>query len=186
MKFKNNLTIIVLAFAFIGGCAQQAADHDMQKPVESHITKAVAVISPTEGNNCSGTVTFTKTAKGIQVTANITGLTPGKHGFHIHEFGDCSASDGTSTGGHFNPTMMAHGAPTDSIRHSGDFGNIVADSSGVARLNWLDPMITFDGPNSIIGHGVIVHAQQDDLTSQPTGAAGARIGCGVIGIAKSN
>jgi Cu-Zn family superoxide dismutase len=144
--------------------------------------KAIAVLYPTKDNSASGVVTFTKLTEGIKVTSYITGLTPGKHGFHIHEFGDCSSDDGSSAGGHFNPTQMAHGAPTDTQRHSGDFGNITADSTGTAVSEWIDPMITFVGPNSIIGRAVIVHASEDDLRTQPTGAAGARIACGVIGV----
>jgi Cu-Zn family superoxide dismutase len=147
-------------------------------------TRAIAVLHPTEGNDVSGVVTFTKVAGGMKVMADVRGLTPGLHGFHIHELGDCSASDATSAGGHFNPEGVAHGAPTDSIHHVGDLGNLEADSTGQAHYEWTDPMLTFEGEHDIIGRGVIIHAGEDDLTSQPTGAAGARVACGVIGIAE--
>jgi len=148
------------------------------------ITKAICVLYPTQGNKTNGLVTFTLMTNGIHVVADLHGLSKGKHGFHIHEFGDCSAPDGTSTGGHFNPDKMEHGGPMTSMRHAGDLGNLEADESGNAHLDYIDPMISFEGKNSIIGRGIIVHASEDDLHTQPTGNAGARIAYGVIGIAK--
>lgn len=148
------------------------------------INKAVCVIYPTKGNTASGIVTFTKVDDGIKVTADIHGLMPGDHGFHIHQYGDCSADNGTSAGGHFNPENMHHAGPTDSKRHEGDMGNITADKNGDAHLEWTDALLSFYGENSVIGRGIIIHADKDDLKSQPTGNAGGRVGCGVIGIAK--
>lgn len=159
------------------------AQHSMPA-MQAAPTSAIAVLYPTEGNKVDGTVTFTQVTDGIKIVAHIEGLTPGKHGFHIHEYGDCSSPDGASAGGHFNPAMMPHGAPTDMNRHEGDIGNVMADSAGVAHLEWTDKIMTFSGPNSIIGHSVIVHAKEDDMKTQPTGNAGARVACGVIGIAK--
>lgn len=151
---------------------------------EPTINKAVCVLHPTEGNNVSGTVVFTREGSVIKVVADLQGLTPGKHGFHIHELGDCTAADGTSTGGHFNPENKKHGGPTDAERHVGDMGNIEAATDGTAHLELTDSMLAFSGKHSIIGRAIIVHAGEDDLTSQPTGAAGARVAYGVIGIAK--
>lgn len=148
------------------------------------ITRAVAVLHPTQGNSVQGIVTFTEEKGGIRVVADIEGLAPGKHGFHIHEYGDCSAADGTSAGGHFNPEGKPHGAPTSQNRHVGDLGNITANAEGKAHYEWTDPLIAFTGTRSIIGRAIIVHADEDDLKSQPTGNAGPRIACGVIGIAK--
>src|SRR5438105_13720330 len=147
-------------------------------------TKAIAVLHPTAGSNVSGTVTFTKGTDGIQVVADVTGLTPGKHGFHVHEFGDCSSPDGNSAGAHFNPTHKQHGAPDAAERHEGDLGNVVADSSGKAHLEWTDKVMKLSGPDSIIGRSMIVHVQEDDLKTQPTGNSGARVACAVIGVAK--
>lgn len=148
--------------------------------------KAVAVLHPTTGNQARGTVMFTRVGDGVKVVADITGLSPGEHGFHIHELGDCTAFDGKSAGGHFNPDGSPHGAPTAPAknRHVGDLGNITAHSYGKAHLELVDSLLAFDGVHSVIGRGVIVHADKDDLTSQPTGAAGSRVACGVIGIAK--
>jgi Cu-Zn family superoxide dismutase len=148
------------------------------------VTKAVAVLSSTKGNSVSGTVTFTKVDGGVKIVADVTGLTPGLHGFHIHEFGDCSAADATSAGGHFNPHHMQHGGPDAAVRHAGDFGNLEADASGKAHYERVDTMISLEGADSIVGHGVIVHEKADDLKTQPTGNAGARVACGAIGVAK--
>ena len=120
----------------------------------------------------------------MHVVADISGLTPGKHGFHIHEYGDCSSDDGTSAGGHFNPNGMPHSMPTSEQRHVGDLGNIEADKDGKAHLDYFDTVISFSGKNSIVGRGLIVHEKEDDLKTQPTGAAGARVACGVIGVVK--
>jgi Cu-Zn family superoxide dismutase len=149
-------------------------------------TKAVCVVHPLGGTQTAGKVTFTKVDGGIKIEADLTGLTPGKHGFHVHEFGDCSMTDGTCAGGHFNPDGKPHGGPDSAERHVGDFGNIEADAEGNAHYSRVDKLIAFSGPHSIIGRAIIVHAGTDDLTSQPSGDAGARVGCGVIGIADPN
>lgn len=146
-------------------------------------TKAIAILHSASNSKVAGTVTFTKTGDAIQVVADITGLTPGKHAFHIHEFGDCSAADASSAGSHFNPMKKPHGAPDAAERHIGDLGNVEADASGKAHLELKDNMLKFSGENSILGRGVIVHEKVDDW-SQPTGNAGGRIACGVIGVAK--
>tara|TARA_R110000868_G_scaffold294140_1_gene554733 strand:+ start:100026 stop:100487 length:462 start_codon:yes stop_codon:yes gene_type:complete len=143
-------------------------------------TKAVAVVNAIDESGVSGVVNFQTTAEGLSVMAEFSGLTEGNHGFHIHEYGDCTATDGTSAGGHFNPNGNNHSNPESMNRHMGDMGNIVADSNGDASKNYMDNTIRID---QIIGRGVIVHAGEDDLTSQPSGAAGSRIACGVIGIA---
>jgi superoxide dismutase, Cu-Zn family len=147
-------------------------------------TKAIAVLHPTAGSNVTGTVTFTASGENVKVIADITGLTPGKHGFHIHELGDCSDPNAASAGGHFNPAHKQHGAPDSSERHAGDLGNIEADASGKAHLEWSDSVMKLNGTDSVVGHAVIVHEKADDLKTQPTGDAGGRLACGVIGVAK--
>jgi Cu-Zn family superoxide dismutase len=147
-------------------------------------TKAVAQLQPTKDSKVSGTVTFTKAAAGVKVTAHLTGLAAGMHGFHVHEFGDCSAPDAASAGGHFNPTADPHSAPSEAHRHTGDMGNVEAKSDGTGDLEYVDARLSFEGDNSILGRAVILHANPDDLKTQPTGNAGARIACGVIGAVK--
>src|SRR5215468_5535721 len=149
-------------------------------------SKGISVLHPTAGNKVSGTVTFTEVADGVQVNAELTGLTPGNHGFHIHEFGDCSAGDASSAGAHFNPTNQPHAGPDTGARHEGDMGNIEADSSGNAKLDYVDRQISLgNDAKSAIGRSVVVHAKPDDLKTQPSGDSGARIACGVIGWAKT-
>ena len=150
----------------------------------AQINKAVAVLHPTQGNHVNGTVSFSRTKNGVNIEADIMGLSAGKHGFHIHEFGDCTAPDGTSAGGHFNPENQPHAGPDQAERHVGDLGNIEADNNGNAHYERTDTQLKFDGRDSIIGRGVIVHAGEDDLVSQPSGNAGPRVACGVIGAAK--
>lgn len=175
-------TFAAAALAFAG--CKTADHHDHSGHDHGHDTKAVAKavahLNPTAGNNAKGTVTFTPDSKGTRVVAHLTGLTPGAHGFHIHEKGDCSAPDASSAGGHFNPGGMPHAGPDSAQRHVGDLGNITADASGVAHYEIVVNGIEFDGAASIIGRGLIVHAKADDLKSQPSGDAGGRVACGVI------
>lgn len=148
------------------------------------VTKAAAVVNALSASGVTGVVAFAKADGGVKVSVKLAGLKPGTHGFHIHEFGDCSAADGTSAGGHFNPTGDPHAGPKDDKRHEGDMGNIEADKDGAATLEYVDAKLSFDGPGSILGRGIIVHAAPDDFKTQPTGNAGGRLGCGVIGAAK--
>jgi superoxide dismutase, Cu-Zn family len=147
------------------------------------VTKAVAVINAASHSKVSGTVSFTKTSGGVKVEAKIKGLTPGKHGFHIHEFGDATSPDAKSAGGHFNPKNHPHSGP-GMQRHVGDLGNIEADAEGNATYDKIDSQLMFHGDSNILGRAVIVHEKADDLKTQPTGDAGGRVGIGVIGIAK--
>ena len=103
---------------------------------------------------------------------------------HIHEFGDCSAADATSAGGHFNPGKHPHAGPDMPMRHEGDLGNLTADAAGKAHYERVDKDLKLTGDDSIIGRSVIVHEKVDDLKTQPTGNAGARVACGVVGVAK--
>ena len=151
---------------------------------KSQNQKAEAILESKSGSNVSGTVTFTKEGNLMKVVADIKGLTPGKHGFHVHEKGDCSAPDGTSAGGHFNPKSEPHAGHDSPQRHVGDMGNVTADASGNVHFELTDDMMTFEGEDSIIGKSIIVHEKEDDLKSQPSGDAGARVACGVIMILK--
>lgn len=149
-------------------------------PEEGEVSEASATLQPTEGSTVNGIVRFTQEEDGVLIKADLTGLTPGKHGFHIHENGDCSAADATSAGGHFNPADKDHGAPDVDDRHAGDFGNVEADKDGNATYERLDKVAALNGPDTIVGRAVIVHDGEDDLKTQPTGDAGSRGACGVI------
>jgi len=180
----NKICRITLIVVMLCVGASVNAQMNMDKKPESKVTKAICILYPTQGNNVSGTIKFTQTDRGILITADIKGLTEGKHGIHIHECGDCSSADGASACGHFNPEGKNHGAPSDINRHEGDMGNIQADDSGKAHIEYFDKMLSLEGEHSIIGRSVIIHKSEDDFKTQPTGNSGARIACGVIGISK--
>jgi Cu-Zn family superoxide dismutase len=141
---------------------------------------ATAVLEPRSGSQVSGTVKFVQVGDEVRVTGVITGHGPGAKGFHVHEKGDCSDAKAMSTGGHFNPGKARHGAPGQG--HAGDLGNLVFDASGKAAVDVRVSGISVsrDAPNGIIGRGLIVHAGEDDLKTDPTGNAGGRVACAVI------
>jgi Cu-Zn family superoxide dismutase len=142
---------------------------------------AVATLQPKSGTQVTGTVTFTQKGDKVEVVANVKSLSPGKHGIHVHEKGDCSASDASSAGGHFAPGGGQHAGPTDSKRHAGDLGNIEADANGNATLTiTTDALRVGSGDRDVIGKSIVIHGDPDDLTTQPSGNSGGRIGCGVI------
>ena len=186
MKILSLCIALAASILLAAGASAQSSAAAKDAPL-----KALAVLQATEGDKVKGIVTFTEVADGVRVDANITGLTPGKHGFHVHQYGDCSSADGSAApasaaGDHFNPGNNPHAAPDAKQRHEGDMGNIEADASGLAKLNYIDHSLSLaDGEKSIIGRAVIVHEKADDLKSQPSGEAGARIACGVIGRVRS-
>ena len=171
-----------------GPSADVAAIDGAQAPATADMTTTppphtVAVLSATEGNAVTGELAFEAFDGGVGITGQVNGLTAGgEHGFHVHETGDCSAPDATSAGGHFNPEGRAHGQVGSGEHHAGDTDNLLADDTGVATVNTrLEGATLGDGaPTDILGRAVIVHADADDYTTQPTGNAGARLACGVI------
>lgn len=163
----------------------EAAEEMMETAKEEIMPKTITFsMEPKSSSNVRGEVTFTDKGGMVSMTANLSGLTPGEHAIHLHEKADCSADDGTSTGGHWNPTNEPHGkwlAPEG--YHKGDIGNFTADAEGNATIEFETDQwcIGCDDPNkNILGKGVIVHEGSDDYTSQPSGAAGARVSCAGI------
>ena len=144
--------------------------------------KASATLEPTKGSSVRGSATFVQSGDKVSVSASISGLKPnGEFGFHVHEAGDCSSGDGMSTKGHFNPQNKPHARAGLSERHAGDLPSLKSDGNGNATLHADVDIITVSpGPTSVVGRGLIVHAQPDDYTTQPTGNAGARSACAVI------
>jgi superoxide dismutase, Cu-Zn family len=163
--------LIVCAAAGLAGCQSVPSEPG-----------ATANLQPTKGNQAAGTVDFYQVGNRVRLVANLSGLTPGReHGFHVHEAGDCSSGDGMSAKGHFNPLGKPHGHPQSAERHVGDMPSLRADASGNAKLDTeLDIMTVTAGPTSVVGRGLIVHADPDDYKTQPTGNAGARLACAVI------
>lgn len=134
-------------------------------------------------SNLSGTVQLDQSSDSVTMSVNIAGVTPGEHAIHIHEFGDCSASDASSAGGHWNPTGHEHGKFGMDSYHMGDIGNLVADENGNASLTFSTDkwcLSCEDENKNIVGKSIIIHESVDDFTTQPTGNAGGRIGCVVI------
>jgi Cu-Zn family superoxide dismutase len=178
------ISILTICIFFSGLTSSEGARAKDRSASSKKILEAVAVIHPTRGNKVTGVVHFVEVKGGVRVIGEFQGLKPGKHGFHIHELGDCTAPDGTSAGGHYNPMGEIHGGPDFADRHVGDLGNITADQTGFASYDRVDNHLSLNGPYSIIGRAIIIHAGEDDFVSQPSGNAGARIACGVIGIEK--
>jgi Cu-Zn family superoxide dismutase len=149
-------------------------------PVEP--LRATAQLQPTKGNKTFGEATFEQVGGKVHAVIYVQGLKPGQeHGLHIHEAGDCSSGDGMSTKGHFNPHGKAHARHDNPERHAGDLPSLKAEKNGRAKVDVMLDVITVGaGPASIVGRGLIVHADPDDFKTQPTGNAGARIACGVI------
>jgi len=188
------LLILVSSLAAIGGCKSSGGAAQPAQPTQpTQVTEdttgetqgltATATMAPTQGSQTQGTVTFREVPGGVEVTASFQGLSPGDHGFHVHEHGDCSAPDASSAGGHYNPTGDPHGSPDAPPHHAGDFGNVTAGADGTATKTLVMEGVTLaEGPTSLAGKGVIVHEKADDLVSQPTGDAGGRLACGVIQI----
>ncbi|MBB6598120.1 superoxide dismutase family protein [Luteimonas sp. MC1825] len=201
----TSLTLLAAALALaLSACGDRAAVDDAATPTTADVPRestpdvspppyvpaddapasAVAALAATAGNTTAGELRFAAVDGGVHITGQVTGLEPGtEHGFHVHETGDCSAPDGSSAGGHFNPAGTAHGRVGGAAHHAGDTGNITADGAGVAQVDTrLEGVTLGDGAaTDVIGKGVIVHADPDDYTTQPTGNAGARLACGVIG-----
>jgi superoxide dismutase, Cu-Zn family len=164
------------------GCRQQESTPRDTTASATAALQATADLQPTQNHQVTGLVTFTEVEGGVRVQAEVQGLEEQRHGFHIHEFGDCSAADASSAGGHFNPDGSRHGGPDDppAQRHAGDLGNIEADASGRGSYDRIDRVIQLRGPQSVIGRSVVVHAHEDDLQTEPTGESGNRLACGVI------
>ena len=153
-----------------------------QTPPSDGPAIATASLKPTTGNKTYGEVTFEQVGGKVRVVAQVVGLKPNQeHGFHVHEVGDCSSGDGMSAKGHFNPLGKPHGGQGSMERHAGDLPNLKANAKGRATMTVdVDGISVTPGPTSIIGRGLIVHAQPDDYQSQPVGNAGARLACAVI------
>jgi Cu-Zn family superoxide dismutase len=162
-------------FAMLTACSTMNAALHREKT-------AIAMLAPTEGNIASGVVNFSQDGDIMQIDIRVDNLKPNSmHGVHIHILGDCRAPDASSAGGHFNPHGSTHGGPFSEPRHGGDLGNIQADANGSAMASLEVTGISLGKKDdSIIGRAVIVHAQGDDLSSQPSGNAGPRIACGLI------
>lgn len=179
MKKAMNLTpavvwVVLLAFVATASSSVVAAPN-------AGSGKAIAVLEARSQSTVSGTARFKEKKDVVEVEIVVKGAKPGLHGVHLHETGDCSAPDAKSAGGHFNPEKMAHGSPETMPHHAGDLGNIEVNAKGIGKLKLtLQGLTVAEGDHSVLGRAVVVHADPDDLKSQPAGNSGARIACGVI------
>lgn len=145
--------------------------------------EAVAQIAPTQGNTVTGSLALAQSPQGVHISGTIQGLKPdAEFGFHVHEKGDCSAPDGSSAGGHFNPTQAQHGNPTGPSHHAGDMPNIKSNAEGVAQVDTTEAGTSLHGDPGmdVMGKAIVVHESPDDYATQPSGNSGKRVACGVI------
>ena len=190
---KLSLVILTITLCFVISCKENKKESstepemttDEMAPAETTPAKEVTVkLEPKSDSNVMGTVVFKEENGMVTMTANLEGLSEGPHAIHLHEKSDCSAPDGTSTGGHWNPTGQPHGKwGSAEGYHKGDIGNIEAGADGKATLTFSTDewCIGCGDPNKdIMGKGIIVHQGIDDFVTQPTGNAGGRVACGGI------
>ncbi len=194
-RSHHSLTLCAAALVALAACAPKERAVEQPPPAVEETTQpapeappavslpmmASTTLQPKPGSNVGGTVSFTQEGDSVRVAANLQGVAPGSHGFHVHETGDCGAADFNSAGAHFNPGAAPHGAPTDAARHAGDLGNLEIAADGTGSLTLSTALLTVaPGPNSVVGKAVILHEKADDFKTQPTGDAGGRIACGVV------
>lgn len=186
--------IFVLSFSLIAftSCKESKKTTETKKEIEKEMPEVAMevktismVLEPKSESNVAGEVVFLQKDGEVFMTATMSGLTPGEHAIHLHETADCSAADGSSAGGHWNPTFKPHGKwGAEEGYHKGDIGNFMADENGNATVEFNTDQWCIDCEDetmNILGKGVIVHQGVDDFTSQPSGNAGARVSCaGVI------
>lgn len=172
---KKIIFSIALFLAVLVGCKTSSSSNDT--------TKLVITFEPKSNSKVSGTATFIEKNGKVAFTAKLAGLVPGVHAIHIHEKSDCSAADGSSAGGHWNPTFKKHGKWGVGEYHKGDIGNFTADANGNGTITLTTDEWNIgsgDPTKDILGKGLIVHQGTDDFVSQPSGNAGARVACSAI------
>jgi len=167
-----SLAVVLTSICFYDASSNAAEPHD------ARALEGICVLEPTEGSHVMGTISLLQEGDAVHVAGEVRHLTPGKHGFHVHQFGDLRAPDGSTAGGHYNPDHDKHGGLDSAQHHLGDLGNITADDKGVALVDIVAHGLT---TRSIIGRSLVVHAKPDDLHTQPSGDSGSRVAVGVIG-----
>ena len=178
--FASRALAPIAAMALLtAGCAAPPPDKPAAEP-----TVALALLNPASGTQANGIVRFRQEGELVRVKARVSGLQPNReHGFHVHEKGDCSAPDASSAGEHLNPQGRRHGPPNGGERHAGDLPSLKSDAAGVAEMSFdVKGTLLGAGASDFIGKALVVHANPDDYTTQPSGNAGTRIACGVIAV----
>jgi Cu-Zn family superoxide dismutase len=166
---RIGLALSAFSAVLLGACATPAMG-----------PSASADLQARSGSTVAGKISFAEKDGRLRVEAMVSGLTPGEHGFHVHEAGDCSAPDASSAKGHFNPMAKAHGHHASEEHHGGDMPNLIANARGEAKYSADLRGLSLTGPTGVVGRSVVIHADPDDYKSQPAGNSGKRIACGVI------
>ncbi len=165
--------------AALGGCGMMPDAPTLGLMNHGQPEHALARVNPSSGSEVIGEVKFTQRGSDTLVEIYLTHLSPGVHGLHVHEKGDCSAPDALSAGGHYNPAGQPHGGP-DGPHHLGDLGNVTAGADGIVNMNVHVKSLELSGDQSVVGRAIVVHAAADDLATQPSGNSGKRVACGII------
>jgi Cu-Zn family superoxide dismutase len=192
----RNLGLAIGLIVMLAACSREqpegvprAPDDATAAPAEktdapaAAAAEAVAQIAPTQGNTVTGALALSGSPQGVHITGSIQGLKPdAEFGFHVHEKGDCTAPDGSSAGGHFNPTQAPHGNPTGPSHHAGDMLNIRSNADGIAQVDVYAAGTSLHGDSNtdVMGKAIVVHESPDDYATQPSGNSGKRVACGVI------
>jgi Cu-Zn family superoxide dismutase len=182
MTKKHGIVLIALVGLVAAGCGGGADEAEGTAEPARKIRRGIAYIDPKSESELTGKALFLNEPGQVALQIDLENAPSGKLAVHLHETGDCSAPDGTSAGSHWNPTGEAHGKWADGAHHLGDIGNIVVGEDGKGSLTLTTDRWSMGTgeTNDVIGKAVIVHAKADDFSTQPTGAAGSRIGCGVV------
>jgi Cu-Zn family superoxide dismutase len=171
----RTITTAALAALALAGCAKNA---DIGTPLAGGRTATAAL--RTSAGASVGHATAAEVAGGVRFTADVTGLPPGTHGIHVHTVGACDAPDFTTAGPHWNPQATKHGTMNPQGPHKGDMPNLLVGADGRGTVAVTIPAATMDGVLDADGAAIVVHANADDLMTDPSGSSGARIACGVF------
>ena len=183
----TRIFVVSILAASLAACASAPPPKPVPPPTPQHrVQRAQANLAPASASLVSGKLAITAIDGGVRIEGELGGLgRGGVHAIHVHERGDCSAADGSSAGGHYNPAASAHGRAGTPVHHLGDMDNLTANARGVARvdLQLMGVTLGSGASNDILGRALVVHAGPDDYSSQPAGNSGARVACGVIEMA---
>ena len=174
MRFASLLTILLCSCATSSPAPHQTA----ARAATTATGTSTATLEPRSDSSMTGVAQAKPEGAGVAIHLEVQNATPGEHGVHIHEKGDCSDPKATSAGGHYNPNAGAHhGGLNTPVRHGGDLGNMQVDASGKGTLDVSVPDLP---ASSVVGKAIVVHEKQDDLQTDPAGNSGARVACGVF------
>ena len=174
----------IASLFMLAGCENANQNTDSSE-TNNDASQSVSVMMKSKSDStASGQINFNEHNGEVSMDASFSGLQPDTHAIHIHANADCTAADGTSAGGHWNPTNEKHGQwGNEDGFHKGDIGNFDVNEDGKGRISMQTDQWCIgcdDDSKNILNHSIIVHRGADDFVSQPSGAAGARVACGEI------